>query len=636
MKIPPYKLSKQFTYPLIAATLTLIAACASDREPKSPTQTTSKNKTKEQTLKPVPAPAVKAEAFSISPRAGEDFGKTMSDYNRLNSVLAAARTGDDITPAQFLATQSHSAMGEAVRNEWLKTLGSLYKIQQFKEQYDLLPADGRLKEVRCYAVLFGLENDAALLQEHLEETGKASAGCTRLVEARAVGADNQLAWRRVRGLMSNNQITDARNLANALGSPLEGGTGQGAQENLLRDVISPSAQKSPAIAASRLQSISGSLNAQQISFAWGVLGAAQARDGNFGAALSYFNRVAERSQLSKEQFEWYVRAALRHEDWDTVASVIEAMPQALRDDSAWSYWLARAYQVQGKNAQAQTLFQKASQTGRNFYAVLSLEELGRRVDTRNNVANPTAAQLNQIKQDGAIQRALNMFKASTGNWDLRRQAQAEWRYATRSLNETTRLAAAQVAYDNQFYEMAIGTADNTSQLLNFNLRYITPFQDLVVPYSEQANVDAAWVYGLIRQESRFMLGAKSSVGAQGLMQVMPATAAEIARRIGMSQSDLYTIEGNIRMGTWYMADARRSLQNNEVLATAGYNAGPSRARRWQADRPLEGAIYAETILFTETRDYVKKVMTNATYYASLLNEPHTSLKTRMGTIPARY
>ena len=132
------------------------------------------------------------------------------------------------------------------------------------------------------------------------------------------------------------------------------------------------------------------------------------------------------------------------------------------------------------------------------------------------------------------------------------------------------------------------------------------------------------------------MGAQSSVGAQGLMQVMPATAREIAGKIGMNSEELYTMDGNIRMGTWYMSDAKRRLQNNEVMATAGYNAGPARARNWQAATPLEGSIYAETIPFTETRDYVKKVMTNATYYASLFNERQTSLKQRMGTVPARY
>lgn len=183
--------------------------------------------------------------------------------------------------------------------------------------------------------------------------------------------------------------------------------------------------------------------------------------------------------------------------------------------------------------------------------------------------------------------------------------------------------------------MAINSAERTDKKLNYNLRYISPFRDLTERYAAQAGVDPAWVYGLIRQESRFMIGARSNVGAHGLMQVMPATAREIAGKIGMSPDQLHTMDGNIRMGTWYLGDAKRRLSNDEVMATAGYNAGPSRARRWQAATPLEGAIYAETIPFNETRDYVKKVMTNATYYASLFNEPQTSLKQRMGTVPGR-
>ena len=154
--------------------------------------------------------------------------------------------------------------------------------------------------------------------------------------------------------------------------------------------------------------------------------------------------------------------------------------------------------------------------------------------------------------------------------------------------------------------MAINSADRTDHKLNYKLRYLSPFKDLTVRYAAQAGVRPSYGLRLIRQESRFVMGAQSSVGAQGLMQVMPATAREIAGKIGMSSSELYTMDGNIRMGTWYMADAKRRLQNNEVMATAGYNAGPGRARNWQASSPLEGAIYAETIPFTETRDYVKK------------------------------
>jgi soluble lytic murein transglycosylase len=91
----------------------------------------------------------------------------------------------------------------------------------------------------------------------------------------------------------------------------------------------------------------------------------------------------------------------------------------------------------------------------------------------------------------------------------------------------------------------------------------------------------------------------------------------------------------VQLGTYYLKTVQNSLSNQPVLATAAYNAGPGRARRWQADTPLEGAIYAESIPFSETRDYVKKVMANAVHYAKVFNHEALPLKSRLGTIPAR-
>ena len=356
------------------------------------------------------------------------------------------------------------------------------------------------------------------------------------------------------------------------------------------------------------------------------------------AGLGYYSRAAERGQFSDEQWEWYARAALRLQRWSDLAGIIQTMPAKLQNDPTWQYWLARSLSAQGDSTRAAALYEKAAASGRNFYALLSAEELGRSISTRNTVGSSEKGGVKRMEKDGAINRALVLFKQSqtSGDWKMRRQAQAEWRFATRGFNEDNLLAAAQAAFNNQFYDMAINSADRTDTKLDFNLRYPAPFKETTERYAAQADIDPAWVYGLIRQESRFAMGAQSSVGAQGLMQVMPATAREIAGKIGMNSEELYTMDGNIRMGTWYMSDAKRRLQNNEVMATAGYNAGPARARNWQAATPLEGSIYAETIPFTETRDYVKKVMTNATYYASLFNERQTSLKQRMGTVPARY
>ena len=119
---------------------------------------------------------------------------------------------------------------------------------------------------------------------------------------------------------------------------------------------------------------------------------------------------------------------------------------------------------------------------------------------------------------------------------------------------------------------------------------------------------------------------------------MPATAKWIARKLGMRnfrQSLVQRTETNLKLGTYYMKTVLSWFDNNPVLASAAYNAGPSRARQWRAEQPLEGAIYIETIPFAETRDYVKKVMSNTVYYAQLFGQPPRSLKQRMGVIAAK-
>ena len=609
-----------FPLSLSLITAAVLLACATQNTP-----TASKTET-----------VVQPKSTSIPSRRADSESKVLSDYSQYQSAIDAAKRGDDAWVQQFLSQASDSAMAENVRNEWLKTLGARGQWDLFRQEFSKLNAAGVAQEVQCYADLSSGNYSKAA--ELVRVTGKLPAGCTRLVESAAASGrlNTNDAWRRVRGLLSNSQTTDARNLAAALGSPFEGGA-QGATEYSLLSVIGKDARKS-ASAAATLSDMESGLSREQRSFAWGVLGHHHAQSQNMPTALSYYGRVSDHKQLTDEQLEWYARAALRLQRWDELASVIQHMPEKLQKDPTWQYWLGRSFAAQGKSSQAKEMYEKAAASGRNFYAVMAGEELGRRINTRNNVSDADAKDVRRMSEDGAIKRALVLFKNSQSNGDskMRRQAQAEWRFATRDFNEDNLLTAAQVAFDNQFYDMAINSADRTDHKLNYKLRYLSPFKDLTVRYAVQAGVDPAWVYGLIRQESRFVMGAQSSVGAQGLMQVMPATAREIAGKIGMSSSELYTMDGNIRMGTWYMADAKRRLQNNEVMATAGYNAGPGRARNWQASSPLEGAIYAETIPFTETRDYVKKVMTNATYYASLFNEPQTSLKQRMGTVPGRY
>jgi soluble lytic murein transglycosylase len=211
----------------------------------------------------------------------------------------------------------------------------------------------------------------------------------------------------------------------------------------------------------------------------------------------------------------------------------------------------------------------------------------------------------------------------------------EWNWALRGMNDRQLLAAADLARRHEIWDRAIHSAERTKDEHDYSLRFLAPFGEQVRPAARSQALDDAWVYGLMRQESRFVTGARSSAGASGLMQLMPATAKWVAKKIGLRDyrhSQVNDTETNLLLGTSYMRLVMENLGNHPVLASAAYNAGPGRAKRWRSDRPLEGAIYAETIPFSETRDYVKKVMSNAVYYSTLFNGQPDSLKARLGIV----
>ena len=235
---------------------------------------------------------------------------------------------------------------------------------------------------------------------------------------------------------------------------------------------------------------------------------------------------------------------------------------------------------------------------------------------------------------------------------LRSEGVREWNYATSlvnaqgqsgTLSERELLAAAQLACEHQVWDRCINTSERTRQLIDAEQRFPMPFKESVVSRSRQINLDPAYVYGLIRQESRFVMDARSGVGASGLMQVMPATARWTARKIGLhgfTADQINDRDTNIAIGTGYLKLVLDSFEGSMPLAAAAYNAGPSRSRRWRAPNEgsgpmLEGAIWAENIPFHETRDYVKKVLANTTNYAAILSGQPQSLKARLGYVGPR-
>jgi soluble lytic murein transglycosylase len=248
---------------------------------------------------------------------------------------------------------------------------------------------------------------------------------------------------------------------------------------------------------------------------------------------------------------------------------------------------------------------------------------------------PSAEEKTAARANPGLARALAAIQLG-----LRSEGTREWNYSTNlhdrgGMTDRELLAAADLACQREVWDRCINTSERTRGVMDFSQRFPMPFQASVVQRSRDINLDPAYVYGLIRQESRFIMDARSGVGASGLMQVMPATARWTAKKIGLTSftpDQLNDRETNIAIGTGYLKLVLDDFAGSMPMAAAAYNAGPGRPRVWRNGPVLEAAIWAENVPFTETRDYVKKVLSNTTNYATILTGQPQSLKARLGQV----
>lgn len=389
------------------------------------------------------------------------------------------------------------------------------------------------------------------------------------------------------------------------------------------------ARKDPAAAASLWAQEGPHYSTSERSHGWGVIAVAAARE-HHPTAPNWFRYAG--TSLTPLQHTWHVRANLRAGHWQEVYHGIMTMPPALQNEPVWRYWRARALQVLNARAAAHSLFAELAH-GFDYYALLAGEELGERLQGVVQAEPLTDSELKAAESHPGLTRALLLRKLG---FDA--EARGEWGWAMRGMDDRALMGAAERARRAAWYDRAILTATQTRDTHSLDLRYITPYRDLAESYAKERDLDVAWVYGLMRQESRFVDYARSRVGAGGLMQIMPGTASWIARQIGSGRKvakQMHEPDHNVRFGTWYLRHLYDGLDKSPVLATAAYNAGPGRSRKWQADRALEGAIYVETIPFLETRDYVKKVLSNAMFYTQRMGLSPIALKARLGYIAPR-
>ena len=341
---------------------------------------------------------------------------------------------------------------------------------------------------------------------------------------------------------------------------------------------------------------------------------------------------AEGAPLTENQRAWRVRAALRSGAWTDVRAAVDAMPPEQAQDPAWRYWKARALSAAGETEDATRLFASLA-TEHHFYAFLAAEALGASIVPLSEPLAPDPVALAAFGAREAVQRVVKLTAL-----DLRPEAQREWVTVVRGLDDEGLLLAATYAQAHRLYDRAINTADRTQQRHDFQLRYPMPYQTEVADAVRQNGLDTAFVYGLMRQESRFIADIVSPAGAVGLMQLMPPTARWVAHKTGHTSVHTPQLEDpelNIQLGTYYLRYVLDKLDDLPALAAAAYNAGPGRAQAWRGSVPLEGAIYVETIPFNETRDYAKKVLANAMFYQAQLGLRYITLKDRLGIVAPR-
>ncbi len=630
-------------------------------------------------LTPLPSHAAPAEGDAVLQDMAQAFKR--GERKRLSALLPQARghvleplaaywdmrvrldTAPESEIRSFLNTYAGSYYEDRLRNDWLLQLGKRRDWATFTAEYPRYRMrDDR--ELRCYALATEAMNSKADAAEEAKRLWyslrEADDGCTYVADHLHSGKQiNGLdLWRKARIAMDANRPRAAQAAVDIEAPRLSEQVAlihADPAKYLDKRIIAITrnrkelavlalirlAAKDPDEAADLLnRRWALQLSQEERNWTWGVIGkqAAQKLQDN---AASHFAKVQKDSDLNDDLLSWKVRAALRQGQWRQVLSATQAMSPESQKDPAWVYWRARALMATAQDTaqrqEAQGLLRSIASV-KGFYEQLALEDLGQPITAPERPMALTPQEKAAALTNPGLQRALYAIQIG-----LRPEGNREWNYSTNlhtpgGMNDRELLAAADLACQRQVWDRCINTSDRTKDVIDFEQRFPMPLREIVVRRAGEIQLDPAYVYGLIRQESRFIMDARSHVGASGLMQVMPATAKWTAKKIGLNNftpDQITDREVNVAIGTGYLKLVLDDFEGSMPMATAAYNAGPSRPRNWRNGPVLEAAIWAENIPFQETRDYVKKVLSNTTNYAAILTRQPQSLKARLGQVGPR-
>jgi soluble lytic murein transglycosylase len=585
------------------------------------------------------------------------------DYWEIGNRISEAQT-DEIEA--FYQRWSGSYVEDRLRNDWLLELGRRRDWSAFVRDHPRFRMNDD-REVTCYFTLtehFAGKQVVDAARALWFAQRDSDDGCTlmasTLFDAKVFGPDDL--WLKLRLSIDANRLRVARTVASwmdkqvaqdvgeLLDNPVRylrrlPGTPARAQAELALLAIVRAATNDPDAAAGLMdERWQSALGPERAAWAWAAIGkqAALRLSGDapqhYKRAFTLLRGTPRTAQWSDEMLAWAARSALRAgrngDRWALALRAIHAMSESEQSDPTWVYWRARALSAtaasgetgDAQRGQARELFASIADP-LTFYGKLAAEELGFVPELPTLAPVPSDADRAQARANPGLQRALQLIALG-----LRNEGVREWNFTLRGMSERELFAAAEWACERAVWDRCINTSDRTRQDIDLEQRYPTPFRDIVLARSQEIGLDPAYVYGLIRQESRFVFDARSSVGASGLMQLMPNTARWVARKLALEYKPEHIVDPtlNVKLGTGYLKMVLEDFGGSQAMAAAAYNAGPSRPRRWREGATVEPAVWAENIPFNETRDYVKKVLSNAAVYASLINGRALSLKSWLG------
>ena len=586
------------------------------------------------------------ELWTINAQAEQDLKKT----KKLTPAVEKRY-------AQFIEAHGSEYLSERARTDWLRYSAQANDAKRFAALYPKLKWNQEEHDILCMRRMFALGNGKpspqALAQAKsllLRTTAPQIDACKKLAE-KTLEADRSWTWQYLLILLQKKRYTLASQLIKDTPakylpvnktelSQLLSNPTRWLQRNRkvlkkkpVRILIAASlriVQKDIGAAVTIAHATDGRINSSTKALLWGRIGYEAAVDHD-AASLRYYKLAGEGLKSAASStlivngatvLVWQARAALRNGTPQEVLSAISQLSPSVKKADNWTYWRARMLAATGKKEQADKLMQGLVR-GYEFYNLLAADYLGKPYYKGPESMKPAPSKESFAKfaNNASVQRAVRFYALG-----LPYEGHREWNWALIGMKSRERLEIAEYAGALGLEHRRINTAASTGRAAAFNQLYPKPFASKITRAADEAQLPQDLVFGLIRQESRFISMALSSAGARGLMQVMPSTARWVAKQTGLkgyNSKKISDIDTNLFLGTQYLRLVRENVSPNVTLATASYNAGPSKAAAWRSTltREVEGALFAETIPYSETRDYVMRVTANTVQYSRFTTEP---------------